>query len=452
VVNSKTIKIALAFVAVLGFGMAQDKAGEKPQKVAKDQAEADLIGTIMKETQADKRLEELQKWAKDNPDSQFADEREGYFLATYVQLRNARAAFDKAVQILAAHPDDFTALSTIIGYVPFLNNNNPAPADLDTAEKASNHVLNDADKVFAESNKPPTIAAPQWGTMKPLMLPLAQNTIGYIYFQRKDNARAETELTKGLQMDATQGLSSYRLAQALFNQRQQTPAKQVPAIFEYARSAVYDGPNALDAATRKALLGTATKYYTAYHGSNEGLDKMLALAKTSALPPADFTIKSTADIAKDQADADAAARAAAGPMLTLWKDLKTNLTGPDGDNYFKNTVEGSGLPGGAGGVTKFKGKLISSKPALRPKEITIAIESPTVADCTLKLEEGSTLPGSMEPGGDIEFDGTAKAFTKEPFMLTFEVTKEQIVGWTGKGAAPSTPKKTGPATAKKKAQ
>ena len=97
---------------------------------------------------------------------------------------------------------------------------------------------------------------------------------------------------------------------------------------------------------------------------------------------------------------------------------------------------------GAGGVTKFKGTLVSSKPELRPKEITLAIEKPGVADCVLKLAEGATLPGKMEPGGTIEFDGTAKEFTKEPFMLTFEVTKEQIVGWTGKNApARPTPKK-----------
>ena len=41
----------------------------------------------------------------------------------------------------------------------------------------------------------------------------------------------------------------------------------------------------------------------------------------------------------------------------------------------------------------------------------------------------------MDPGGEIEFSGTAKAYTKEPFMLTFEVEKEDISGWTGKGPA-----------------
>ena len=51
------------------------------------------------------------------------------------------------------------------------------------------------------------------------------------------------------------------------------------------------------------------------------------------------------------------------------------------------------------------------------------------------------LPGKMDPGGEIEFSGTAKAYTKEPFMLTFEVEKEDISGWTGKG--PAGPARTG---------
>jgi tetratricopeptide (TPR) repeat protein len=443
VINSKMIKLALAFAAVLTFGMAQDKpADAKPQKMAKDQAEVDLVTTIGKETDAAKRLTELDQWTKGYPQTDFADERDAYYLGTYQQLQNSRKSFDKAVEILGKHPDDFMALYAVISYLPFLNNNVPAPADLDAGEKAATHILGDPDKIFADGNKPALVPAAQWPGMKGTVLPMAQKTLGYIYFQRKDNAKATTELTKALQMDPTQASSSYMLYQALFAQRTQDPTKQVPAFFELARAAVYDGPNALPAQLRGQLLTTVKKYYTTYHGGDEGLNNMLASAKTNALPPADFSIKSTAQQETEKAEADAKAREAAGPMLTLWTTLRTSLTGADGDNYFATSVKDAALPGGAGGVNKFKGTLVSAKPELRPKEITLAIEKPGVADCVLKLAEGATLPGKMEPGGEIEFDGTAKEFTKEPFTLTFEVTKEQIVGWTGKNApARPTPKK-----------
>jgi hypothetical protein len=56
----------------------------------------------------------------------------------------------------------------------------------------------------------------------------------------------------------------------------------------------------------------------------------------------------------------------------------------------------------------------------------------------------------MDAGGEISFSGAAKEFSKEPYMVTFEASPEDIEGWTGKG--PVTPrtgaKKAAPATKK----
>jgi hypothetical protein len=38
----------------------------------------------------------------------------------------------------------------------------------------------------------------------------------------------------------------------------------------------------------------------------------------------------------------------------------------------------------------------------------------------------------MEPGEEISFEGEAKAYTKDPYMLTLETDKDKIEGWTGK--------------------
>jgi len=61
-----------------------------------------------------------------------------------------------------------------------------------------------------------------------------------------------------------------------------------------------------------------------------------------------------------------------------------------------------------------------------------------VADVTLKFED--PLPGTMEPGADLEFEGAPSSFTKQPFMVTFDVDMElkQLVGWTGKNAPGAT--------------
>ena len=112
-------------------------------------------------------------------------------------------------------------------------------------------------------------------------------------------------------------------------------------------------------------------------------------------------------------------------------------------------MKDAALPSGRPEVTKFKGKLVSATPETRPKELTIAIGG-DMPDATLKLEE--PLPGKMDPGGDISFSGVAKDFSKAPFMVTFEVSKDDIEGWTGKGPAGARPagaaKKAAPAAKK----
>ena len=171
-----------------------------------------------------------------------------------------------------------------------------------------------------------------------------------------------------------------------------------------------------------------TKAYNQYHGSAAGLDQLLAEAKTNALPPGDFKVASTADIeaAKIKSEEDFAK---ANPMLALWQTIKTGLTG-DGSDAFWANLKDAAVPGDVPGVTKFKGKLISMTPAIRPKELVLAVEKPDVPDVTLKFDE--PLPGKMEPGSDLEFSGVAKDYTKTPYMLTLSVDKADLSGWTGK--------------------
>jgi hypothetical protein len=61
-------------------------------------------------------------------------------------------------------------------------------------------------------------------------------------------------------------------------------------LFHSARAAVYDGPRALPPQARSSLDDYLTKSYIAYHGDASGLDALKAAARTSAFPPAGFSI------------------------------------------------------------------------------------------------------------------------------------------------------------------
>jgi hypothetical protein len=301
--------------------------------------------------------------------------------------------------------------------------------------------LADLDTIYAPANKPANLDDAAWAKAKADMAPYAQRTLGWIEVTRKDNPKAETELTKALQMDGTQAQVTYWLAGALLAQQQKDPMKQMQSLYHYARAASYDGPNSLPAANRTQILTFFKKAYNTYHGSDEGADQLLAMAKTSPLPPADFKIQSKNDILQAKADQDAA-DAAKDPQMALWRNIKKELTGDNGQAYFDMGLKDAALP-------KFKGKLISMTPALRPKELVLGIEKADVGEVTLKFE--NALAGKMETGADLEFECTGNSFTKEPFMLILNCEKEQLTGWTGKnaGGAPAPAKKAVPPVQKK---
>lgn len=448
----KTKKIALTVIAAMAFGMAQAQtppaaqpAGDaKPAKVAKDQAEADLINSIPKETDAAKRLKILDKWTADYPETAFASERQAEYLRAYSDMKDCKGQDKVAQEMLKADPNSEPGHRIIIGC--FYQIPKPDASDQDLADKTANSLISNVDKIYSDAAKPAASTAAQWQTFKSAMLLAARNVIPLIDIQKKDDAKAEQDLTKLLQTDPTDAQASLWFAQVLFGQREKKPLNQPPAIFEFERAGVYDGPNALPEATRKQMAALAAKYYGIYHGSAEGWDKIVAMAKANALPPADFAIKSTADLDAERIAAEAAADAA-NPVFATWKQVKEGLTGP-GETAFWEQLKGSGLPSNDG-TKKFNGKLVSMKPALNPKSLVISYKDPA-GDITLTFE--TPLHGKMDPGAELEFWGEITAYTKTPtFMITLKIAdaKTDLVGWKSLPIAAPAGKKTPAAGTKK---
>jgi hypothetical protein len=436
------MKNRILIVAGLSLGFL---AAQEPKKDWKGQEEYNLFQNYQKADPKGK-IDALDKWKAAFPASDFAEEREEQYLIVYQQTNMNRQAFDKAAEILKTRPNHFYSLSAIERLVYALPPP-PKPADLDVAERVSKYLLDNLDAVFAPSNKPMDVKDAEWATYKPAMKNAAQATLAWVYVQRKDHPKAEIELTKYLHLDPTQAASSLTLGGELIAQNQDHPEKIPLGLYQYAHVATYDGQNSLPEAARKQALDYVTKTYTTYHGSKEGLDKLLTLAKGSPFPPEGFGIESAQQIAvKNAADQENFIKT--HPDLGLWQTaIKDPLTKDGGDAYFEMNVKGALLPGGANGVQKFKGKIVSMTPETKPKQIVLALEQPNVPDVTLELSQA--LPGKMEAGEELQFEGVAKSFAKQPFMVVFDVEPKQIEGWTGKNA---TPAKSSPAKSKAKAK
>ncbi len=430
-------KGVIAAVVVLSF--ASSTPAQEKKKEWKERGEYDIYESITKTQDPNAWLSALDRWKQQYAQSDYADVRRQLYLETYRALNKPREAFNAAQDVLKDNPNNLVALSAMVGYiyalVPFGPVNPQQQSDLDAADKAAQQILSNLDTIYSKDNRPPAMTDEQANQAKPQLRSFAQKTVGYIALERKDYAKAQAELTKALQADPNQGQVSFWLASAMLAQNQTNPSIQSPALYEFARSAAYDGTGSLPAQDRKQVQEYLGKVYAQYHGSAEGLDKLMTSAKSAALPPAGFSIKSKADIERERIEADEAA-ARANPALALWKRIKSELQSADGGAYFENSMKGATMPGGVNGITKLKGRIVSMTPANRPKEVVLSIEG-SAPDATLKID--SALPGKMEAGAEIEFDGVADSYMKDPFMVTFLVEKSHIEGWAGRTApAPKT--------------
>ncbi len=107
-------------------------------------------------------------------------------------------------------------------------------------------------------------------------------------------------------------------------------------------------------------------------------------------------------------------------MRNLWLSLKTQLAGPDGEEYFNSNIKNTAVPA-------LKGTLISGIFNEGVSKLVLALTDSTTPEVTLILHNG-TVKVSGEPNAQIEFQGVAVEFNKNLFMLTFDVSMDEIKG------------------------
>jgi hypothetical protein len=422
-------------MAIMAYAAAQTPPAA-PAKKFKDDAEAALAVAANNEKDPKAQIEKLDKWKHDYPETQYDEDRIALYYAAYGSLKQYHDQLLAGEELRKKLPDKLMVLRGIL--VAFGQITSPTAEDRAIASGAAHYIVEHQDAVFAaDQAKSAGMTDDQWKALKPQMLAYANAQIDKIAEDQGPDA-----VLALLKQDPTRVELNGWLGQQYVTQGKTDPTKIVLALFHYARVAQYDGPNAAPAATKAGSKKYFDKQYAGYHGSMDGADQVLATAKANAVPPDGFDIESITSISKKKIEADEEKRKA-NPMITLWTDTKTALTGDGGAAYF-DQIKDALMPGAAiPGVTKFKGKIVSMTPAAgRPKKIVLAVEKDGVADCTLVLE--TPLPGKMDVGSELEFDGTVKEYTKDPYMLTFAVEKDNILGWTGKnppaGARP--PKKS----------
>jgi tetratricopeptide (TPR) repeat protein len=413
--------VAAAVLAAVALTGAARNASAQESKW-KDQAEFDISDAAGKDITAQngaKALEDLNTWKQKYPDSFYKSDRESMYVQAYQITKQYDKVLDVAKELMAQNIDSLfpdpkdgprrvlpvlVGATTVITQMP-----NPTPDQIATATQAAN-LLKDYNR------KPADVPDAGWASARTGMVAAADGTLYALTVSpaikaqtAKDYPAAEAAWTKALGAYPDKTVISYNLGIVLRSEK-----KDDAALYEFARTVAID-PTATNTQKADTITSFVTKYYTAYHGSPEGLDKLEESAKASPTAPADLHIKTAQEIAEAQQKEFETSH----PDIALWLKLKATLTSDQGQQYFESSMKDAQVP-------ELKGTVLESK--CRAKELQVAIPLPDatgapVPEITLKLE--TPLTGKAETGV-ITFAGVASAFTREPFMLTMTIEKKDI--------------------------
>jgi hypothetical protein len=399
---------------------AKQAATETPNW--KDRQEYDLFLKMSQTADPKARLELLNAWQDKYPQSDVAALRLKYYVATLAILAQTASTererlLDKCRELLKLEPKDINALYQVSLWGPLTGGGSPSSAHLGEVQSAARGFIEGADAAFAPGNKPTGISDADFDKAKSFRLGVAHNALAWVAIVQKDLTAAETEYKASLSANPEQGTTTAQYAKFLYDQK-----RYPEALFQYARAAQYTGPGpALTPAARAQLMEFFTERYKEFHGGADGAEQILAQAKTSAFPPANFSIGSAADAAAKEAEA-LNTRIASDPGFALWYTIRQNLTGEQGAAFFEKTVKDTMIPGGAQGVRNFSGTVISIDSPDKAIKISIGIDDRAKPDALLEFSK--PLPASaldkIKAGQKIEFSGLVSQYVKDPYLLTFK--------------------------------
>ncbi|HTS25014.1 MAG TPA: hypothetical protein VMH81_04020 [Bryobacteraceae bacterium] len=449
--------VALTGIARHAFAQA---AAAQPETHYKDQGEYDAYNAVTMDIVGKnfaKAITDLDTWKQKYPDSWYKDIRQTLYIQAYNETKQFPKVLDTAAELMAkgdldtvfsdpkrGAQDEVTVL--FMATLAVQQTPTPSPEQLATGEKA-------ARKLLEFNRKPQGVADADWNNAKNQLQAAAKAALLTIAVLPGNQAMAKNPrdcdtaasvYTKALGDYPDKSFISYSLGTALNCIARAHPdkAKEIApkAIYEFVRAAVTD-PSLGGSGDPKKITDYANSAYTAYHGSDEGLDALKAQAKTAPLPPANFAIETSADVANRKQQEFAQSN----PQLAMWMGIKAQLADPaNGTTYFESTLKNAAVP-------KLKGTVVEGKPACRSKEILVAVPLPDqqgapTAEITLKLD--APLTGKPETG-EIQWEGVPSEFTQTPaFMLTMDTEKAKIEGLKTTPCA-AAPARRGPATKKK---
>jgi len=367
------------------------------KKEIKDPAEYNAYVGAVQQTDPSAKISGLEAFLAQYPNSVMKEDALEVLMTTYQAAGNQAKVIDTANRLLAANPNNVTAL-VLLAY------NERASQKWPEAKEHAERGL----AAIPNMPKPEGTSDADFDKKKAQMTALLDAVAGFSALQLKDNATAEKDLRAAVEADPNNVENVYPYALACLTA---TPEDDVNGLFFIARAANL----VKDPGGKAQITKFGRSKYVKYHGSDEGWNDLLATTATTTLPPAGFTIKQYVpptpaeqahDLVKDKTAADIKKLSFAEWQLVL------SAGSQDDQDKVWNVIKGVPL------------QMEATVLKAAPTELQIAATQDDIdakrPDITLTMT--GTIPPKLMPteGGTLDFEGTPVSYTASPFMMTME--------------------------------
>jgi hypothetical protein len=426
----------------IGLAVAQDQVTKSMLP-----GEFDSYNEIVKDINLKnftKALADIAAWRQKFPASAYRDEGAALEIQALAETNQPGQALDAVSTLMARGLDTvypgpqgqatvirlLYAATWAISHLP-----TPTAGQISTGRNAARQLM-DYDRQL------PGVSPSQWEQARADMKAKADGALFYLAAlpgvqamarQPPDCASAESSFALVLGDYPDRSILSYQLGRALNCQVKDQPAKIFAAVYEFERAASIDPKLGDPNADPSKVQSFADNSYIRVHGSEEGLDRLKQLVKQSPLPPSGFSFP-TADEVTEQKRAEFERD---HPQLAIWMRIKAALADSNGAAFFDSQMKDSAVP-------QLRGTLVDAKPGCHPRELLVTVPlpdapKPPVSEIRLKLDK--PLTGKPVLGSEFQWEGTATAFTQQPFLLTMESETKNILGLQLDACSATLPKK-----------
>lgn len=386
-----------ACLMLLVTTVATPSPQEATEKRPKDQMEYDLINCAFGgDKQPADKLKCLDDWSEKYPETAYADERVRVYMQVYQQLGDNKNAVKIALQILEDAPGEFAAHYLITTLVPRTPDASPEYKKAAVAS-AKRLIARDVDRPANVTDDA------QWNQVLDSVQLTAQYVVLSDVLANGTPAEKESQIETYLEVDPTNAGVTYQLAQLVLAKRDKN--LNATAMWIFARAAGMSGKGALPAEAKKQATDYITKLYGDYTGAPEEVPGFMERAQGSLYPPDDLKIVSAQMRAYNKEQADRAAN----PDVWIYRDLKTNLLGDDGEAIWGD-LKGKITP-------EMALYVVSAVPGDRPTTVNLSPD-PDSGEVEVVLGLANRRRSGLARGTKLKVEGVASNLSTEPFKLT----------------------------------